>query len=143
MSRGKDKNQQLHASIAYVACRLIMGKRVAIFFDVASSREIPMGKLRDATPLAVFDEQLKDYVPGFARDCTYRYEPVEGMVVEIFLNERTFIVHVRGSDAYFIGNIQRDMVYLYDHKESAHFRYRVLAYVEDQEKAGKARPEGN
>ena len=129
--------QQFHAGIAYVACRLIVGKRIAALFDVISSREIPMRGLPDDASLRAFDEDLRDYVPGFASDCTYRYETGDGTAVEIFINERTFIVHARGSDAYFIGNIQRDVVYLYDHRESAHFRYRILAYLEDQEKTGK------
>jgi len=134
---GEKMAQQFHAGIAYVACRLIMGKKIAALFDVASSREIPMSGLPDEASLRAFDEGLRDYVPGFASDCTYRYETGDGTAVEIFINERTFIVHARGSDSYFIGNIQRDMVYLYDHKASAHFRYRILAYVEDTEKTGK------
>lgn len=133
-------NQQRHASIAYVACRLIVGKRIAILFDVASTQEIVMEGLPDAEALRTFDGQLKGYVPGFASECTYQFEAGDGTEAEIFLNERTFIAHMRGSDAYFIGNIQRDMVYLYDHKASAHFRYRVLAYVEDQQKAAKSLP---
>ncbi len=131
-------NQHLHATIAYIACRLIVGKRVASLYNLTASREIDMSALPDAASLKVFDEKHKDYVPGFANNCTCHYEPAGGPPVEIFLNERTFIAHVDGSDAYFIGNIQRDMVYLYDHRESAHFRYRVIAYVEDMERAGKS-----
>lgn len=130
-------NQHLHARIAYIACRLITGKRAAALYNHTASREVDMADLPDAAFLKEFDEKLRDYVPGFASNCTYRYEPGSDPAIEIFLNERTFIIHVNGSDAYFIGNIQRDMVYLYDHRESAHFRYRVIAYVEDQEKAAK------
>jgi len=128
-------NQHTHAGIAYIAGRLISGKRITFLYDISESREIDVISLLDAEFLKEFDEKHRDYVPGYARDCRYEYTSSSGYSIEIFINCRTFILHIRGSSAYFIGNIQRDIIYLYDHKESAHLRYRITGYADDHKKA--------
>lgn len=127
-------NQHTHACIAYIACRLISGKRITFLYDISGSQEIDISRLQDAEFLKEFDEKHRDYVPGFARDCSYEYTSGSGHSIDIFINWRTFILHLRGSSAYFIGNIQRDMIYIYDHKESSHLRYRITGYADDHVK---------
>ena len=84
-----------------------------------------------------FDEKYRDYVPGYASNCTCQYTSVTDFALNIFINEKTFIVHINGSAAYFIGNLRNDTVYLYDHNRSTHFRYRITAYIEDSKKGEK------
>jgi len=132
-------NQFTHAGIAYIVCRLITGRRVAFLYDVSGSNEIDMTKLVNDGFLREFDEHHKDYIPGYATDCSYRFASTSGYSIEIFINLKTFILHICGSSAYFIGNVRGDTIYLYDHKGSAHSRYRVSRYAEDRgEKATEA-----
>ncbi len=125
-------NHFTHAGVAYIVCRLITGKRVAVLYDVSGSNEIDMTHLVNEGFLREFDEQHKDYIPGYANDCSYRFTSAAGYSIEIFINLKTFILHICGSSAYFIGNVRGDMIYLYDHKGSAHSRYRVSRYAEDR-----------
>lgn len=123
-----------HACITYITCRLMTGKRPAFLYDLRDSREIEIAGVLDTTFLREFDEQHRDYLPGYASNCTCQYTAEPGVSLEIFLNEKTFVVHINGSDAYFIGNIRNNTIYLYDHNKSAHFRYRITAYIEDHRK---------
>ena len=123
-----------HASITYIACRLITGKRPAFLFDLESEQEMEMAGVLDLDFLREFDEKHKDYLPGYASNCTYQYTAGSGFTLNIFINEKTFIVHVNGSSAYYIGNFRNDTIYLYDHDKATHFRYRITAYIEDHRK---------
>jgi hypothetical protein len=126
--------QRLHACITYIACRLITGKRPAFLYDIQNLKEIEMAGILDLDFLRDFDEKFCDYIPGYSNNCTCRCIAGENFTTDIFINEKTFIVHVNGTAAYFIGNLRNDMVYLYDHRESTHFRYRITAYMEDHRK---------
>lgn len=130
-----------HACITFIACRLIAGKSPVFLYDIQNSRELEIAGLLDIDFLREFEERHRDYLPGYANDCTYQYTADPGFSLEIFINKKTFVVHVKDSDAYFIGNFQHDMVYLYDHNKSTHFRYRVTAYLEDHRQEEK-RPVG-
>ncbi|MDA8240279.1 MAG: hypothetical protein M0Z67_07900 [Nitrospiraceae bacterium] len=131
-------NKYTHAGIAYIVCRLISGKRAAALYDVAGSDEVDMTELSREGFLREFDEQHQDYIPGYADECSYRFASSSGYSVEIFINLKTFILHVCGSSAYFIGNVRGDTIYLYDHKSSAHFRFRVIRYAGDREKTSES-----
>ena len=133
--------QTQHACIIYIACRLITGKRPAFLYDLENSQETEIAGVIDIDFLREFEEKHKDYVPGYASNCTYQYTAGTGFALNIFINEKTFIVHVNGSSAYYIGNLRNDTIYLYDHDKSTHFRYRITAYIEDHRKAEK-RPVG-
>ena len=123
--------QAQHVCITYIACRLITGKSPVFLYDLQNSREIEVADVLDIDFLRELDEKYRDYVPGFASNCTCRYTAETGSPLEIFINKKTFVVHISDSDAYFIGNLQNDTVYLYDHNKSTHFRYRITAYIED------------
>ena len=123
-------SQFTHAGIAYIVCRLITGKKIAVLYDVSGSAEIDMAALITEGFLREFDEQHKDYIPGYANDCSYRFTSRSGYSIEIFVNLKTFILHICGSSAYYIGNVRGDTIYLYDHKSAAHSRYRVSRYKE-------------
>jgi hypothetical protein len=125
-------NQFTHAGIAYIVCRLISGKRIALLYDVSGSNEIDMTQLLKDGFLREFDEHHRDYIPGYANDCSYRFTSSSGFSMEIFVNLKTFILHICGSSAYFIGNVRGDTIYLYDHNGAAHSRYRVSRYAEDR-----------
>jgi hypothetical protein len=133
-----DQNTQ-HACITYIACRLITGKRPAFFYDLENSHEIEIAGVLEIDFLREFDEKYRDYVPGYASNCTCQYTAVTDFALNIFINEKTFIVHINGSAAYFIGNLRNDTIYLYDHDKSTHFRYRITAYLEDHKKEEKAK----
>lgn len=126
-----------HTCIAYIACRLITGKNPAFLYDLEHSQEIEIAGILDIEFLRKFDDDHDGYIPGFASNCTYRYTSGIGPSFNIFINEKTFVIHINGSSAYFIGNLNNDTVYLYDHNMSTHFRYRITAYIEDHKKEEK------
>jgi len=116
---------------------LITGKSPAFLYDLTDSLEIEIAGVLDLEFLREFDERHRGYIPGYASDCSYRHTAKTGFSFNIFINEKTFIVHVYGSAAYYIGNLRNDTVYLYDHEKSSHFRYRITAYIEDHRKEEK------
>jgi hypothetical protein len=123
-----------HACITYIACRLVTGKRPAFLYDIQNAKEIELAGILDPDLLRGFDEKYRDYIPGYSNNCTCRCSAGDGFITDIFINEKTFIVHVNGTAAYFIGNLRNDIIYLYDHHISTHFRYRITAYMEDHRK---------
>ena len=130
-----------HACITYIACRLITGKKPAFLYDIQNAREIEVAGILDPEFLSEFDEKHIDYIPGYSNNCSYRCSVGVNFISDIFINEKTFIVHINGTAAYFIGNLRNDVVYLYDHHKSTHFRYRITAYMEDHRKE-EERPAG-
>ncbi len=127
-------NKNIHACVSYIVCRLITGRRISSLYDFSESSDIDISGLPDIMALREFDENHRDYIPGYASGCTYEHTFSAGRSIEIFINEKTFLVHIRGSSAYFIGNIQGDTIHLYDHKKSANFKYRISGFI-DYEKA--------
>ena len=130
-------NHTQHACISYIACRLITGKRPAFLYDPETGREMEIAGVLDLNFLREFEERHEDYLPGYASNCTYQYTADTGFAIDIFLNEKTFTIHVNGSSAYYIGNLRNDTIYLYDHDKSTHFRYRITAYIKDHKKDDK------
>jgi hypothetical protein len=130
-----------HASIIYIACRLITGKSPAFLYDLETGQEMEMAGVLDLDFLREFEERHKDYLPGYASNCTYQYAAGSGLTLNIFINEKTFIVHINGSSAYYIGNLRNDTIYLYDNDKATHFRYLITAYIEDHRKE-EVRPAG-
>jgi hypothetical protein len=120
---------------------LIAGKSPAFLYDLGASQEIEIAGVLDTDFIREFDERHRDYVPGYASNCTYQCTSGTGFTLNIFINEKTFIVHVNGSAAYYIGNLRNDTIYLYDHNAATHFRYRITAYIEDHKKEMKPVPE--
>lgn len=117
---------ETRASIAYIISRLIAGKRVASLYDFTELRHISIGALPDAECLKEFDAAHRDYLPGYATDCKYRYEcSMTGLIMDLSVNHDSFMGHISGSAAYFAGNIRGDLIDIFDHEESAHFNYRI------------------
>lgn len=123
-----------HVCITYIACRLITGKHPAFIYDLETEQEMEIAGALNINFLREFDEMHKDYLPGYASNCSYQYTADTDFALNIFINEKTFIVHINGSAAYYIGNLRNDTIYLYDHDNSNHFRYRITAYIEDHRK---------
>lgn len=115
----------INICIAYIACRLISGRRLSSLYDHAKSKHIEIDSLPDAKGLREFEDRLGNYVPGYASGCMHEYNFTNGHSIEIFIIENTFVVHVSGSAAYFIGHVREDTIYIYDHRASAHLYYRI------------------
>lgn len=124
-----------HTAVIYMAFRLITGKRVSFLSDLATGASVEIADVPDSGFISAFEEGHRDYLPGYASDCRHEFRADSGQSVEIFINERTFIAHVRGTDAYFIGNIQRDIIYVFDQKANVHFKYRTTCFPDEEKKA--------
>jgi hypothetical protein len=126
-----------HACITFIASRLITGKSPAFLYNLRNSGEIEIAAVLDTDFLREFNEKHRDYVPGYASDCSYHYSSGSCFSLDIFINKKTFVVHINDTDAYFIGNIWNDTIYLYDYNKSSPFRYRMATYIEDHKKEEK------
>lgn len=115
----------MNICIAYMACRLISGKQPVSLYDYAQARQVKINGLPDAEGLRAFERNLGWYMPGYASGCVYEHAFSNGQAVELFIKEDTFVVHISGSAAYYIGHVRNDTIYLFDHRESTHLYYRI------------------
>lgn len=132
------KTRLLYAHIAYIAYRLITGRKITSLFNTSDSGPTDMTGHLDSPLLKEFDQKHHDYVPGLAGNCTYNFTASTGSSFDIFINEQNFVLHIPGSAAYFIGNVWNDTIYLHDHRTSGYCRYKILKCVEEEEKAVNA-----
>ncbi|MEW6108814.1 MAG: hypothetical protein AB1632_06570 [Nitrospirota bacterium] len=133
-------NHNLHANIAYIAYRLITGRKIASLYkisDILESRNTDITSHLDNEFIRDFDEKHREYTPGYSNNCNYNFTSQTGDSFDIFINEQNFVLHIRGSSSYFIGNIWDDKIYIHDHRASSHCRYKILKCVEEDEKAEK------
>lgn len=129
-------NRQILVSVAYIACRLIAGKKITSLYDTGEAKEIDVKKILDAEFIREFDEKHK---AGHTRGRMYEYKPSTGHPIEIFIDKRNFILHIKGSAAYFIGNVQKNNICFYNHKEASHFNYEIKAWSGESDKAAAPR----
>lgn len=123
----------IHAYIAFIAGRLITGKRIATLYDFSRLQHIDITSLPDAESLKEFDRAHQDYIPGYSSGCTYKYTTSTGHYIDLSFNGNTFIGHVSGSSAYFVGNVRGDSIYIFDHEESSHVNYRISGCIVEHE----------
>jgi hypothetical protein len=119
--------------IAYIAGRLITGKRIATLYDFSQLQHINITSLPDAESLREFDRLYRDYIPGYASGCTYKYTSSTGHSIDLSFNGNTFIGHISGSSAYFVGNVRGDNIYVFDHEDSAHLNYKISGCIVEYE----------
>lgn len=131
-------NSLTHISVVHIACRLITGRRIAFLYDLARASSVEIAGSPDSAFISEFEGKHRTYIPGFASECRHECTSDSGQSVEIFINERTFIAHFRGTDAYFIGNIQRDIIYIYDQRGNMHFKYRITCLPDEEKKTKKS-----
>lgn len=131
------KNKDLYVHIAYIAYRLITGRKIISLLNTSESGGTDMTGHLDSALLKEFDQKHQGYVPGFAGNCTYSFTASTGSSFDIFINRQNFVLHIKGSSAYFIGNIWNDTIYLHDHRSSGHCKYKILKCVEEEEKVVK------
>ena len=116
--------QYTHTCIAHIAGRLIAGKGVTSMSDYYQSLEIEATGLPNDKCLRQFHyinwNCLSD-PPGIS----YQYRYKAGYSIDIASREISFIGYARESSSYFIGAVRGDSIYLYVHKQSAHFNFRI------------------
>lgn len=117
-----------------MVCRLITGRKIVSLYDEDAGRKVDLSESSDF--LKEFESKHGDYVTGIADSSNYDYTSDSGLSLNIFISDRTFIVHVKGSSAYFIGNVRNDSIHVYDHKASKGFLFRVLEFAGGQKPGG-------
>lgn len=127
-------NRRILVSVAYIACRLIAGKRITSLYDIDGARDINVKESLDAEFIKEFDERQVDHIRSRAKGRMYEYKPGTGHPIEIFIDKRNFIIHVKGSSAYFIGNVQKDVICFYNHRDETHFKYEIKGWSEEEPK---------
>jgi len=127
--RDGDVHPSVYASIAVIAAKLIAGKSVASLYDFALPGDIEIDSLPNAPQLKEVHAQFRDYLPGYATGCSYRYTIDGGSrTLEMTFSDSSFIGHIRGGAAYFIGNVRGDSIYIFDHASSSAINFRISGY---------------
>ncbi len=122
-------NRHILVSVAYIACRLISGKRITSLYDIDAAKDINVKEILDAEFITEFDERHRK---GLIKGRMYEYKPSSiEHPIEIFIDKRNFIIHIKGSAAYFIGNVQKDIICFYNHKDETHFKYEIKGWSEE------------
>jgi len=117
--------------IAYIAGRLITGKRIASLYDFKNLADIEIGSLPDADRLRELNYEYNNYVNGNAFKYTFWHDFSVKHAIDLRINGNTFMGRITGSSAYFIGNVRGDRIYIYDHEDSEHLNYRISGCIVD------------
>lgn len=118
--------------IAYIAGRLITGKRIASLYDFNNLSYIEIESLPDAACLTEFNCKNKDYAA--ASPGKYKYWCCnKDHAIDLSIKGNTFMGKITGSTAYFMGNVRGDLIYIYDHEDSLHLNYRISGCMLEQE----------
>ena len=111
--------------IAYIAGRLITGKRIASLYDFNDLSQIEIASLPDADCLTEFDGEYKDYAAGGYGKYKYWFDCKKDHAIDLSINGSTFMGRITGSTACFLGNVRGDLIHIYDHEDSLHLNYRI------------------
>jgi len=119
--------------IAYIAGRLITGKRIASLYDFNSLSHIEIVRLPDADCLSEFDCKYKYYNSGNSGKYIYWFNCKKDHAIDLSVNGSTFMGKITGSTAYFIGNVRGDLIHIYDREDSLHLNYRISGCMPEEE----------
>jgi len=111
--------------IAYIAGRLITGKRIASLYDFNNLSHIEIGSLPDADCLTEFDCKHKDYAAANPGRYKYWFCCKKDYSIDLSIKGNTFMGKITGSTAHFVGNVRGDLIHIYDHEDSLHLNYRI------------------
>jgi len=120
--------------IAYIAGRIISGKRLFVLYDYARALHIDMSSLPHSHCLKQFGNGRKISLSHSDWGGRYRYACGYGHFFDIAVHGTTFIGYASEGSSHFIGNVRGEAIYLYDHGESTHYNYRI---------SGQAAKDGN
>ena len=95
--------------IAYIAGRLITGKRIASLYDFNNLSHIEIESLPDAACLTEFDCKHKDYASASHGRYKYWFCCTKDHAIDLSIKGNTFVGKITGSTAYFIGNVRGDL----------------------------------
>ena len=115
--------------IAYIAGRLITGKRIASLYDFNELSQIEIASLPDAYYLREFGGKYKDCAAGGAGKYKYWVDCKKEHAIDLSINGSTFMGRITGSRACFLGNVRGDLIYIYDHEDALHLNYRISEYI--------------
>lgn len=121
----------IRTCIAYIAGRIISGKGQFVLYDYARALHIDMSSLPHSQCLKQCGNGRKISLSHSDRGGRYRYACGSGHFFHIAIHGTTFIGYVSKGSAHFIGNVRGEAIYLYDHRESAHFNYRISRHAVD------------
>ena len=119
--------------IAYIAGRLITGKRIASLYDFNNLSHIEIGSLPDADCLTEFDCKHKDYAAANPGRYKYWFCCKKDYSIDLSIKGNTFMGKITGSTAHFVGNVRGDLIHIYDHEDSLHLNYRISGCMPEEE----------
>jgi hypothetical protein len=126
---GPGMRPSAHACVAYIAGRLISGRKILSLYDYAQSCDIDISNLPRAEELSSFDYISWSHMAKSSGISKFKYNLGAGNHIDISIKGNTFIVYMTEETAHFMGTVRGDTVYIYDHKSSAHFNFRMMGYA--------------
>ncbi|MDH4231836.1 MAG: hypothetical protein OEW04_07370 [Nitrospirota bacterium] len=128
--------------VAYIAGRLITGKRIASLYDFTTLTDVEIESLPDADRIRELDFEYNNYAKGNAFKYAFRHEFTEKHAIDLTINGNTFMGRITGSSAYFIGNVRGDSIYIFDYEDAALLNYRISGCVLEDEVGSGTSPSG-
>jgi len=111
--------------IAFIAGRLITGKRIASLYDFNDLLQIEIASLPDADSLAEFDGKCRDHAAGRSGKYKYWVDCKKDHAIDLSINGSTFMGRITGSTACFLGNVRGDLIHIYDQEDALLLNYRI------------------
>ncbi|MHB8882294.1 MAG: hypothetical protein ACYC69_12405 [Thermodesulfovibrionales bacterium] len=114
-----------HASIAYIAGRLISGRDIVSLYDYNRACSIDIPSLPVAEEKTGFDYVSWSHMKSGAGISKYKYDLGANKQINISIKGSTFIVYMQGNATHFMGTVRGDTIYIYDQTSAGHFNFRM------------------
>lgn len=125
--------QQNRIRIAFIAGRLISGKRIASLYDMDNLMTVDIDNQPEADCLREFDLQYRDFSGSDGDNFHCRLSFEKKHAIALTIKGTTFIGYITGSTAVFMGKVQGDSISIYDREDSLHLHYRISGCVVDRD----------
>jgi hypothetical protein len=117
--------------IAYIVGCLITGRNIATLYDVNNKSTIAIDCLPDVVDIRDFELKHRDHAGLNKSLYQCRYDCGKRHFIEIALKGNTFIGHITGSKAIFMGNVQGESIYIFDREDLLHIQYKISGCLVD------------
>jgi hypothetical protein len=113
-------------AIAYIAGRLVSGRRSSTAFDYSRSQYVNFSGSVRPGKVQVFDYETGNHISGSGSDRSLRlFEYGRGSHIQLNLNGQQFKGFDYGSGTHFMGNVNGNRVNIFDYAEGQYFNYLV------------------
>jgi hypothetical protein len=115
-------NTHTRRAVAYIAGRLVSGKKGSSIYDYGERRHVNMSGNLTGSSISAYDYDQRCYISG-SRTSLYHYG--NGAHLTLVLNAAAFSGYDYDSKKHFSGNVSGKTVSLYDYQTATHYSYSI------------------